>query len=158
MHGWILSRHPYPAAARCAVPANAAQHWQCAGLSETIQHFAHRLRVIAMRAKHWLVGLTLCIAGIGAASATHVDAQDADTVTRTSADSATSNAHDNSPSGGDALGLTGSTTQHTAPGESSSSSSSSSHGGDRSGGDNAGQQPTRQPHLGWQSLLPGSIQ
>lgn len=96
-----------------------------------------------------LIGCALCVGGIGAASAMDADGQDLSTMQR-SVDS-TSNHDGAGGSGGDALGL--SREANTAPSSSSSSSS-----------DNCPQQvtpsrPARRPtHIGWQSLLPGSIQ
>jgi hypothetical protein len=108
-----------------------------------------------MRAKYWLIGCVLCLAGIGSAAATNLDSQDQDSSTHATADSSTS--HDGGNSiGGDALGLT-----HGCPPRSTSSDSSgstSSNSNDRSGGAASAPAPTRQLHLGWQSLLPGSIQ
>ena len=104
-----------------------------------------------MRAAYWLVGCTLCIAGIGSASAASVDSQDLDSSSRSIVDNAA--AHDsNSSSGGDATGL-----GHDCPPASSDNSGTTSGSG-RSGGASSTPTPSRRPHLGWQSLLPGSIQ
>jgi hypothetical protein len=107
-----------------------------------------------MRATHWLIGCALCIAGIGGAAATSLDtAQDLDP-THAALDSTSS--HDgNTSSGGDALGLT----RDCPPASNSDNSGSTSgNGSGRSGGASSAPTPTRRPHLGWQSLLPGSIQ
>ncbi len=107
-----------------------------------------------MRATHWLIGCALCIAGSGGAAATSLDtAQDLDP-SHAALDSAS--LHDgNTGSGGDALGLT----RDCPPASSSESSSGTSgNGSGRSGGASSVPTPTRRPHLGWQSLLPGSIQ
>ncbi|WP_426688246.1 hypothetical protein [Rhodanobacter ginsengiterrae] len=106
-----------------------------------------------MRAVHWLVGCALCIAGIGGASAASVDSQDLDNSPRTLLDS--SSAHDgNTSSGGDATGL-----GHDCPPASSTDNSGSNPGNAHSGGGSStAPAPSRRPHLGWQSLLPGSIQ
>lgn len=107
-----------------------------------------------MRATHWLVGCALCIAGIGSAAATSMDTQDLDSAPRTAADGS-SGQGDNTGSGGDALGLARDCPQ---AGSSDSSGSTSGTGNDRSGGASSAPTPIRRPHLGWQSLLPGSIQ
>lgn len=106
-----------------------------------------------MRATHWLIGCALCIAGIGGAAATSLDTtQDLDP-SHAALDSASP--HDgNTSSGGDALGLT----RDCPPASSDSSGSTSGNGSGRSGGASSAPTPTRRPHLGWQSLLPGSIQ
>lgn len=108
-----------------------------------------------MRATHWLIGCALCLAGIGGASATNLDTQEQESAQRTATDSAS--LHDgNNSSGGDAMGLTHDTSPHSSGSDSSSSTSGNSN--DRSGGAPSAPAPSRQPHLGWQSLLPGSIQ
>ncbi len=108
-----------------------------------------------MRAKHWLIGCTLCIVGIGSAAATSLDAQDLDNSTRTSSDS--SGQRDDVNSGcGDLLA-----SAHYCPSRragSDNSGNTPNNSPDRSGGANSAPARTRQPHLGWQSLLPGSIQ
>jgi len=108
-----------------------------------------------MRATHWLIGCALCIAGIGGATAASLDAaQDLDSSTHAALDS--TSPHDgNNISGGDVLGLT----RDCPPASSSDSSGGTSgNGSSRSGGASSAPTPTRRPHLGWQSLLPGSIQ
>jgi hypothetical protein len=94
-----------------------------------------------------LMVCALCVGSVGAASAMDADGQDLSAMQRT-VDSASN--HDGAgSSGGDALGL--SREANTAPSSSSSSS------------DNCPQtnpnHPVRRPaRIGWQSLLPGSIQ
>lgn len=107
-----------------------------------------------MRATYRLIGCALCIAGIGSAAATSLETQDLDSSPHTALES--TSPHDgNTSSGGDALGL-----NRDCPSSRSgdSSSGTSSNGNDRSGGGSSAPTPTRRPHLGWQSLLPGSIQ
>ncbi|TPG11071.1 hypothetical protein EAH75_08920 [Rhodanobacter glycinis] len=106
-----------------------------------------------MRATHWLIGCALCIAGIGSATATSLDTQDLDSSPHATADSAST--HGGNASGGDALGLS-----RDCPSASNSDNSgnSSSNGNDHSGGASSAPTQTRRLHLGWQSLLPGSIQ
>jgi len=106
-----------------------------------------------MRAKHWLIGCALCIASIGSAAATSLDTQEQDSSSHAVTDNTGSHDGGNSNTSGDALGLTRDGTPH-----SSASSSTSSSSNDRTGGATTAPAPTRQPHLGWQSLLPGSIQ
>jgi len=106
-----------------------------------------------MRATHWLVGFALCIAGIGSAAAASLESQDLDSTPHATIDSASP--HDgNTSSGGDALGLN---RDCPATSNSDNSNGTSNNGNDHSGGFSA-PVPTRRPHLGWQSLLPGSIQ
>ena len=105
-----------------------------------------------MRAAHWLVGCALCLAGIGGVSAASVDSQDLDSSAHTLLDGASP--HDgNTGSGGDATGL-----GHDCPPTGSSDNSGTTPGSNRSGGSSSAPTPSRRPHLGWQSLLPGSIQ
>ena len=107
-----------------------------------------------MRAIHWFIGCALCAAGIGSAAAASLETQDVDNSPRATIDNASP--HDsNTGSGGDALGL-----NRDCPPASNSDSSSgtSSSANDRSGGSSSAPVSTRRPHLGWQSLLPGSIQ
>ena len=107
-----------------------------------------------MRVTHWLIGCTLCIAGIGSAAATSLDTQEQDNTQHATADSASS--RDGNSSGGDVLGLTHDTPSRATGSESSGSTPGNSS--DRSSGASSAPAPSRQPHLGWQSLLPGSIQ
>jgi hypothetical protein len=110
-----------------------------------------------MRAKYWLIGYALCIAGTGNAAATSLDNHDLDNSTHTTADC--NGSHDgNGSSGSDALGLARDGTQHGTVND-GSSSTTPGNSSDHSGG-GAVPAPARshQPHLGWQSLLPGSIQ
>ena len=110
-----------------------------------------------MRTRHWLLGLTLCIAGIGSVTATSVDTQDIDSSAHASADNAGS-AHESNGSGGDALGLTHDRPSHSTSSGGDSSGGSSGRSSDRSGDAGPPPSPVHQSHLGWQSLLPGSIQ
>jgi hypothetical protein len=97
-----------------------------------------------------LIGCALCVGSVGAASAMDADGQDLTTMQRT-VDSSSGSHEGAGSSGGDALGL--SREANTVPSSSSSSSS-----------DNcpptppARSQRARQNRIGWQSLLPGSIQ
>jgi hypothetical protein len=105
-----------------------------------------------MRATYWIIGCTLCIAGIGSAAATNLETQDMDS-SRAAIDSASP--RESNGSGGDVLGLN----RDSPPvGNSDSAGSLPTHGGDHSGGASPAPAPARRPHLGWQSLLPGSIQ
>ena len=103
-----------------------------------------------MRAIHQLIGCALCIAGIGSATAADFDVQDLG-----SAPQATSNS--SSRDSRNSVDVSGSNRDAT-PTSSSSAGSSSSNGNDRSGGASSAPTPTQRTHLGWQSLLPGSIQ
>ena len=116
-----------------------------------------------MRTRQWLPGLILCVAGIGSVTAASVDTQDIDSATHASSEAAASARES---SGGDALGLgrehgthgssSGSPAADSTPGSSSGSTTGSA--GDRSGASGVPARPAQQPRLGWQSLLPGSIQ
>lgn len=113
-----------------------------------------------MRTRHWLLGLILCLAGIGSVTATSVDTQDTERSTHTSADSAGST-HESNGSGGDALGLGRDRPSHSSSTSGGGDSAGSMTGSpsDRSGeAGPASHRPLHQSHLGWQSLLPGSIQ
>ena len=103
-----------------------------------------------MRAIHQFIGCALCIAGIGSATAANLDVQDLG-----NAPHATSNSspRDNSNS----VDVPESNRDLT-PASSDSADSSSRHGNTRSGGATPAPAPTQRTHLGWQSLLPGSIQ
>ncbi|XRD80293.1 hypothetical protein ISN76_03165 [Dyella halodurans] len=99
----------------------------------------------------FLIGCALCVGGIGAASAMDADTQDLTSMQR-SVDSSSSTHDGGGNSSGDALGLP----RDASPSSGSASSSSSN--------DNC---PSTTPpaapsghraYLGWQSLLPGSIQ
>jgi hypothetical protein len=113
-----------------------------------------------MRAKLWLIGCVLCVAGTGSVAATGMCAQDQDTSSHGAADSANSHDGGNSNTSGDALGLSrDGTARSSSVSDTSSSASNSSNNNDHSGGGVAPTPaPSHQPRLGWQSLLPGSIQ
>lgn len=107
-----------------------------------------------MRAIHRFIGCALCIAGIGTAAATSLDTQPLDGLPHAAIDGTTS--HDsNSNGGGDVAGLN----RDCAPASSSEGSGSAlESSNDRSGGASSVPMPSQRSHLGWQSLLPGSIQ
>lgn len=108
-----------------------------------------------MRTSSCLIGLTLCIAGIGSASGTSLSTQNLDGGDRTSADRGSSHM---SEGGSDALGLGHDSAAHDS-GEEQRSGTSTSSGQPPSGsGSPATAVPARQSHMSWQSLLPGSIQ
>ncbi|WP_254427151.1 hypothetical protein [Rhodanobacter sp. C01] len=86
--------------------------------------------------------------------ATNLDTQEQDSAQHTGTDSASS--HDANSSGGDVFGLTRDTPSRNTGSDSTGNTSGNSN--DRSGSTPAAPAPPRQPHLGWQSLLPGSIQ
>ena len=105
-----------------------------------------------MRATHWIFGCALGLAFMGTAAAASLDNQGVDNATHATA-SRTS--HDSDSSGGDAVGITRDT--------GTINSSETTAGGSRNGNDHSGAAasapaPAPRPHLGWQSLLPGSIQ
>ena len=103
-----------------------------------------------MHATYWLIGCALCIASVGAIAGTSVEAQDMDDATHVTVDGGSLR-----DGGSDVLGLTRDSGQHSTSTETPASTSSSS--------DHANSIPTapartHQTHVGWQSLLPGSIQ
>ncbi|MEP6899444.1 MAG: hypothetical protein ABI870_13025 [Rhodanobacter sp.] len=106
-----------------------------------------------MHANHWLIGLALCVAGIGNAAASSHTTQDLDSTTHAATDSSSPREESGS---GDVVGLTHNCPPRAARQESTSGSSAGSS--DRSGSSGSSPAPVRQSHLGWQSLLPGSIQ
>ena len=105
-----------------------------------------------MSVRKFLFGCVLCVGSVGAASAMDADGQDLGALQH-SLDSSI-NTHDgagNNASGGDALGIS---RENTTPSNSPSSSSS-----DNCPNANQATPPrNRRANLGWQSLLPGSIQ
>jgi hypothetical protein len=97
-----------------------------------------------------LIGCVLCVGSIGAASAMDADSQDLGSMQR-AVEGSSSHDGAGSSSGGDALGL--SREANTAPSSSSSSSN------DNCPNSTPVRSPrSRQNRIGWQSLLPGSIQ
>ena len=99
-----------------------------------------------------MIGCVLCVGGVNAASAMGADGQDSSAMQRSLDNNASSHEGAGASSGGDALGLS-----REAPVSSGSSSSSSS---DSCPGPNpvSPARSNRRATLGWQSLLPGSIQ
>lgn len=106
-----------------------------------------------MKTAYWLVGCALCIAGVGSAAATSMEAQDTDGTLHAASDVV--NAHD--AGGGDAAGLSHDGTIRGGSGNDAATSNGGNSTG-HSGGPSSAPVHIRQPHLGWQSLLPGSIQ
>lgn len=107
-----------------------------------------------MRAIHRIISCALCIAGMGSAAATNLDTQPLDSSPHAAIDSASP--HDGNSGGGDVTGLN---RDCTPASDSSSTSTTSGNSSDHSGGDSSSMpMPSRRAHLGWQSLLPGSIQ
>lgn len=107
-----------------------------------------------MRAIHCFIGCTLFIAGIGSAAATSAETQDLSNAAPAALDSGSASSSVTA-SGGDVAGLSHDAASSNDSGSSTSSSQGSSH---HSGGGTVAPSPSRRPHLGWQSLLPGSIQ
>lgn len=106
-----------------------------------------------MRAIHPIIGCALFIVGIGSVAATSAETQDLAGSPQTSLDSGS--ASGGSTSGGDAMGLSRDCPPTSSRGSSATSARDSR---DHSGGGAAVPLPSHRPHLGWQSLLPGSIQ
>ena len=105
-----------------------------------------------MRATHWILGCALCFAFMGSATAASLDTQSVDNATHAATSQA---AHDSDGGGGDVIG-----TSHDSSAASNSdpAASTSRTGNDHSGAAASAPAPAPRPHLGWQSLLPGSIQ
>lgn len=108
-----------------------------------------------MRATLWLIGCALCLAGIGNAVATNLETQEQDSAQHATTDSASS--HDGNNSSGDVFGLTRDTPSRNT-GSDSAGTTPGNNSNDRSGSAPSAPVPSHQSHLGWQSLLPGSIQ
>jgi hypothetical protein len=110
-----------------------------------------------MRATLWLIGCTLCFAGTSSVTAASSCSQDQDSTSHTVADGTSARDGGSTNTNGDALGL-------NRDGTARSSSTytlninSSNNSTDHSGGATLGPTPAHLPRLGWQSLLPGSIQ
>jgi hypothetical protein len=104
-----------------------------------------------MHAGKFLMGCLLCVGSVNAASAMDADAQDLSAMQH-SVDTS-SNGHDGSgsSSGGDALGLSREGASPSNPASSSSSDNCPSQAP-------AAAPRSRRANIGWQSLLPGSIQ
>jgi len=99
----------------------------------------------------FLIGCVLCVGSIGAASAMDADGQDLGTAMQRSVDSG-SGGHDGAGgSGDDALGLSREANSTPSPAASSSCDSCPTPPPARA-------PRSRQNRIGWQSLLPGSIQ
>lgn len=108
-----------------------------------------------MRTGYGLVGLVAFIAGIGSATASSYDHRGQESATHVVA-AGHGSARDAADRGtGDVLGLT----HGSAPQSSSDDSGSGSgNGSDRADGATLSPEAGHPSHLGWQSLLPGSIQ
>jgi len=104
-----------------------------------------------MSVKHWLVGCALCFASIGGAAATSVEGRDLDTAAHGSSDANT--AHDAGVSD-----LQGTARENGTRGHAGDGSKTTSSAGDRSSIESSPSLRIPPSHLGWQSLLPGSIQ
>lgn len=114
-----------------------------------------------MSVRQWMVAGVLAMAGIGSAVATDLDTHDTAMGSRGAAESS---ARDTGGAvGGDLLGIS----REAAPSRRGSDTESDGGGGSRSGSAAGGSEhggrisaPTsaREAPLGWQSLLPGSIQ
>ena len=105
-----------------------------------------------MRATHRILGCALGLAFMGSALAASLDGQGVDNATHTTA-SRTS--HDSGSNGGDAAGIN---RDSGVINSSEAAAGTSRNGNDHSGAAASAPAPAPRPHLGWQSLLPGSIQ
>jgi hypothetical protein len=128
-------------------------HWQQRPVSATIGFFACGLgSFTAMRATHRIIACILCLAFAGATAAASLDSQGVDSGSPTASNASSHDSEDGIA--GDVLGMN---RENSSPGSSSTSGAvrSSNH---RSGAASPAPAPAPRPHLGWQSLLPGSIQ
>lgn len=107
-----------------------------------------------MRVIHLIIGCALCIVGIGGAAATSAVTQDPGGSAQTLIDNGSASSG-SAAGGGDATGLS-----RDCPPTSNDNIpvSASPSGNDHSSGGAVAPSPGHGPHLGWQSLLPGSIQ
>lgn len=113
-----------------------------------------------MSARHWMIGCLIGLAGVGSAMATDMDTRDATAGSHSAVDSS---ARDAAPSsGGDVLGLgrDNSSSRHGGDNDGSDADDrgSGAAGGSEHGGRISAPTSARPATLGWQSLLPGSIQ
>jgi hypothetical protein len=105
-----------------------------------------------MGIRQFLFACVLGVGGIGAASAMDTDTQELGSMQRAGVDGAVN--HEVSGNGGDVLGVSRDGGSQGSP-ASGSSSEGCPPGGN---GSSSGSQRSRRISLGWQSLLPGSIQ
>lgn len=112
-----------------------------------------------MSARYWMIGCLMGLAGMGSAMAADMDARDITTSSHSAVDSS---ARDAGTSGGDAVGLNRDTPAPRRNSDTAGNDSDSHGEGTAGGNEHAGRisAPTtaRPATLGWQSLLPGSIQ
>lgn len=115
-----------------------------------------------MSARHWMFGCLIGLAGVGSAMATDMDARDITTGNHGAVDSSARDT--GNTSGGDALGLNRDCppsrhgSDNDADGNDTDSRGSGAAGGSEHGGRISAPTSARPAPLGWQSLLPGSIQ
>ncbi len=105
-----------------------------------------------MRATHRITACVLCLAFAGSAAAASLDCQSGDNGGHAAASPSVNSG--SGDIGGDVLGMN---RGNSSPGTSSTSGAVRSSN-DRSGAASSAPAPAPRPHLGWQSLLPGSIQ
>ena len=105
-----------------------------------------------MHATRQILGCVLCIAVVGTAAAATLDSQGMEQGAQAASNRAS---HDSDTSGGDAVRMSRDTSGASSGG---ATSPASRNGNDRSAAASSAPAPAARPHLGWQSLLPGSIQ
>jgi hypothetical protein len=112
----------------------------------------------AMSARHWLIGCLIGLAGVGSAMATDMDTRDATAGSHSAVDGSARDA--TASSGGDVLGLNrdSSSSRHGSDNDGSDADDHGSGGGSEHGGRISAPTSAQPTTLGWQSLLPGSIQ
>ena len=108
-----------------------------------------------MRTVCGFVGLVLCIAGIGSAAASSYDHRDQESTTHVVATGRGSARDVGDRGAGDILGLTHGSAPQSSNDEPGSGSGNAN---DHTDGTTLSPEAGHPSHLGWQSLLPGSIQ
>ena len=106
-----------------------------------------------MRATRQILGCALCVAIVGSAAAATLNAQGIESAAQAAS---SRSSHDGDSTGGNAVRMS-----HDNNGAASSGGATntpSRNGNDRSAATASAPTPAARPHLGWQSLLPGSIQ
>ncbi len=105
-----------------------------------------------MRTTHRIIGCALCLAIMGPVAAASLDTLEMDHAAAAASDRLV---QDGNSIGG---GTIGHAHDSHAAGSSDAATGTSRNGSDHSGAGSSAPAPAPRSHLGWQSLLPGSIQ
>lgn len=110
----------------------------------------------AMSARHWMIGCLIGLAGVGSAMATDLDARDITAGSHSAVEGSSSR----DAGGGDVLELNRehAATRRANDADASEADSRGAGGGSERSGHVSAPTSARPATLGWQSLLPGSIQ